>query len=195
VVCLFRQLRRCADAFRRRTSGSDESHTPAPPRRPGKELADSGASGNDVNVSALSQRREGPLMKSRTTWRWNPVLGEFEAGELPPLTGSGDISAIDAFSNKTMLLLGSTGFVGKVLLAMVLARFPELKRLIVQVRRKKNTSGEQRFYSEILTSHPLRSVVEKAGGEQVIRGKVQVVEGDLDQALCGIPPDQLERLK
>jgi len=134
-------------------------------------------------------------MKSRTTWRWNPVKGEFEAGELPPLQGTGEISAIDAFSNKTMLLLGGTGFVGKVVLAMVLDRFPELKHLIVQVRRKKNTSGEQRFYSEILPSPPLRPVVEKAGGEQVLRGKVQVVEGDLDQPLCGIPFDQLERLK
>jgi long-chain acyl-CoA synthetase len=134
-------------------------------------------------------------MKSRTTWRWNPVLGEFEGGEPRPLQGTGKISAIDAFSNKTMLLLGGTGFVGKVLLAMVLARFPELKHLIVQVRRKKNTSGEQRFYSEILTSPVLRTIVENAGGEEVLRGKVQVVEGDLDQPLCGIPAEQLEKLK
>ena len=59
-------------------------------------------------------------MKSRTTWRWNPVRGEYEKGAPPPLEGTGEISAIDAFTNKTMLLLGGTGFVGKVLLAMVL---------------------------------------------------------------------------
>src|ERR1051326_5609461 len=133
-------------------------------------------------------------MKSRTSWRWNPVRGEYEAGEAPARHGTGAISAIDAFTNKTMLILGSTGFVGKVVLAMVLDRFPELKHLIVQVRRKKNASGEQRFYSDILTSPPLRPTVERIG-ENVIRGKVKVIEGDLDQPLCGIAPERLDELK
>jgi hypothetical protein len=52
-------------------------------------------------------------MKSRTTWRWDPVRGQYEAGDAPPLSGTGEISAIDAFSNKTILLLGGTGFVGR----------------------------------------------------------------------------------
>ena len=134
-------------------------------------------------------------MKSRTAWRWNPVRGEYEAGEPAPRQGTGEISAIDAFSNKTMLLLGGTGFVGKVLLAMVLDRFAELKHLIVQVRRKKNSSGEQRFYSEVLRSAPLRPIVAKMGGESAVRQKVQVVEGDLDQPLCGISAETLEQLK
>jgi long-chain acyl-CoA synthetase len=133
-------------------------------------------------------------MKSRTTWRWNAVRGEYESGEAPVLRGTGEISAIDAFSNKTIFLLGGTGFLGKVVLAMVLDRFPELKHLVVQVRRKKNLSGEQRFFSEILQSPPLRPIVARVG-ESVIRGKVQVVEGDLDQPLCGISADQIERLK
>jgi long-chain acyl-CoA synthetase len=134
-------------------------------------------------------------MKARTTWRWNPVRGEYETGDPPPLQGTGEISAIDLFRNKTILLLGGTGFVGKVLLAMVFDRFPELKHLIVQVRRKKNTTGEQRFYSEVLPSPPLRLVVERMGGERIIREKVKVVEGDLDQPMCGIPPEQLEELR
>ena len=133
-------------------------------------------------------------MQSRPIWRWNPGRGEYEAGPEPVIEGTGEISAIDAFSNKTMLLLGGTGFVGKVLLAMVLDRFPELKHLVVQVRRKKIVSGEQRFYSEILRSPPLRSVVDRLG-ERVVRQKVQVVEGDLDQPMCGVTSEQLEQLK
>jgi long-chain acyl-CoA synthetase len=134
-------------------------------------------------------------MKSRTPWRWNPVRGEYEAGDPPPFEGTGQISAIEAFSNKTMLLLGGTGFLGKVVLAMVLDRFPELKHLVVQVRRRKNLSGPQRFYSEVLQSPPLRPTVERLGGESVVRQKVRVVEGDLDQPLCGIPAEQLDELK
>ncbi len=134
-------------------------------------------------------------MKARILWRWNPVRGEYEAGDPPPLQGTGEISAIDAFSNRTMLLLGGTGFVGKVLLAMILDRFPELKHLVVQARRKKNLSGEQRFYSEVLQSPPLRPVVERIGGEAVVRQKVQVVEGDLDEPFCGISSQTIEQLK
>src|ERR1041385_8879167 len=125
-------------------------------------------------------------VKSRTAWRWNPVRGEYEAGTASERHGTGEISAIDLFSHTTILLLGATGFVGKVFLAMLLDRFPELKHLVVQARRKKNLSGEQRFYSEVLTSPPLRDIVDRRGGHQAIRRKVEVVEGDLDQPLCGI---------
>ena len=134
-------------------------------------------------------------MKPLTTWRWNPVRGEYENGDRVPLEGTGEISAIDAFSNKTMLLLGCTGFVGKVLLAMVLDRFPELRHLVVQVRRKKNLHGEERFYAEILQSPPLRPIVERLGGDEILRKKVQVVEGDLDQPLCGIPAEAVKQLE
>jgi len=134
-------------------------------------------------------------MQSHATWRWNPVKGEYESGEAQPAQGSGEISAIETLSNKTILLLGGTGFVGKVFLAMILDRFPELKHLVIQVRRKKNASGEQRFYSEILPSPPLKPVVERAGGALVIRQKVRIVEGDLDQPLCGISAADLESLQ
>src|SRR5437588_36409 len=116
-------------------------------------------------------------MKAGTTWRWNPVKGEYESGDAPLPHGSGEISAIDAFSDKTMLLLGGTGFLGKVLLAMVLDRFPELKHIILQVRRKKSASAEQRFYSDVLQSPPLRPIVKRIG-EGVIKSKIEVVEGD-----------------
>lgn len=134
-------------------------------------------------------------MGVRNAWRWDPVRGEYKSGAPGPNQGTGDISAISALSNKTILLLGGTGFVGKVFLALILDRFPELKHLVVQVRRKKNVSGEQRFYSEVLTSPPLQPVVDRAGGAQVIRRKLQVVEGDLDQPLCGISGENLEELR
>lgn len=128
------------------------------------------------------------------SWRWNPVRGEYEPGDAPRLEGTGEISAIDSFRDRTLLLLGGTGFVGKVLLAMVLNRFPELKYLVVQVRSKKNVSGEQRFCSEVLQSPPLWAVVERMGGENEVRKKVRVVEGDLSEPLCGISSEQIQQL-
>jgi len=134
-------------------------------------------------------------MKAFTPWRWNAVRGEYESGAKPAAQGSGEISAIDSFRNCTMLLMGGTGFVGKVFLAMVLDRFPEMRHLIVQVRRKKNVSGEQRFDADILTSPPLRAAVERMGGVEAVRRKVTVIEGDLDEPLCGIASDRIDELK
>jgi hypothetical protein len=54
------------------------------------------------------------------------------------------------------------------------------------VRRKKNVSGEQRFFSDILNSPPVRPTVERLGGADALRKKIEVLEGDLDEPLCGI---------
>ena len=127
-------------------------------------------------------------------WRWNPVRGEYEPARLAEARGRGEISALESFSRSTVFLLGATGFVGKVLLAMTLDRFPELRRLVILVRRKKAASGEQRFFSEVLTSPPLRPVVEKLGLEH-IRRRVSIVEGDLSEPFCGLKAEQLAGLE
>jgi len=133
-------------------------------------------------------------MTDLSSWRFDPVLGEYRVAAERRARGPGQISAIDLFRSRSMHLLGATGFVGKVLLAMVLDRFPELKHLVVQVRRKKTLSGEGRFHSEILQSPPLRRVVEKFG-EEYIRRKVTIVEGDLSLPLCGLSPQLVGELR
>jgi long-chain acyl-CoA synthetase len=133
-------------------------------------------------------------MRFRTKWRWSEVDGKYLKGEPPEREQTGEISVNRAFSNKTILLLGGTGFVGKVLLAMILERLPELKHLVIQTRRKRNVSGEERFYSEVLLSPPLRKVVERIG-QETVRQKVQIVEGDIDKPLCGLHSEQIARLK
>src|SRR5205085_1436606 len=195
ILRVFRQYRRSADALGSRPSRRDQSNDETPSSSAGSPLADSRTPRKFIQFSIVAERREGPLTKARTTWRWNPVRGEYEAGHPPPLHGTGEISAIQAFSDKTMLLLGGTGFVGKVLLAMVLDRFPELKHLVVLARRKKNLSGEERFYTETLQSPPLKVIVDRIGGESVVRRKLKVVEGDLDEPLCGISAQDVEELQ
>jgi long-chain acyl-CoA synthetase len=37
--------------------------------------------------------------------------------------------------------------------------------------------------------------VDRIGGEQSIRSRVTIVEGDLDEAMCGISESEIERLK
>ncbi|MGI8785589.1 MAG: SDR family oxidoreductase [Acidobacteriota bacterium] len=104
-----------------------------------------------------------------------------------------NISASETFHQRTILLIGATGFVGKVLLAMLLDRFPDLRRLIVLVRTKGSLSGHDRFYSEIVTSPPVRPVVEKFGLE-ALRQKITIIEGDLSEPMCGINARQLAEI-
>ena len=114
--------------------------------------------------------------QSMTSWRFDPVKGEYVSTDQTPPAGTGEISAMDQFNSKTILILGATGFVGKVLLAMILDRFPELKHLVIQVRRKKNVSGKQRFLSDVLDSPPLRTVVGRLGLESILK-RTSIIEG------------------
>ena len=128
-----------------------------------------------------------------TSWRFDPVKGEYVSIDQAPHAGTGEISAMDQFNSKTILILGATGFVGKVLLAMLLDRFPKLKHLVIQVRRKKNVSGKQRFLSDVLESPPLRTVVDRLGLESILK-RTSIIEGDLSTPMCGMPAEQLAAL-
>ena len=123
-------------------------------------------------------------------WRFDPVRGEYSVPQDQPRAGTGELSVIDAFRGKTVFILGVTGFVGKVLLATVLEKLPEVRHLVIHARKKRAVSGEQRFFADVLTSPPLRAIVERLGLD-TIRRKVTVVEGDVNEPHCGVPAELL----
>ena len=53
-------------------------------------------------------------------------------------------------NEKTILLTGTTGFVGKVVLEKLLYALPNVKKIYVLIRAKKNENIEKRFYKNIL---------------------------------------------
>ena len=65
-----------------------------------------------------------------------------------------------------VLILGSTGFVGKVLLSMLLDRFPQVGRAYVMVRRGSGTDSEARFWQSVVTSPAFDPLREKHGGRR-----------------------------
>jgi long-chain acyl-CoA synthetase len=62
-----------------------------------------------------------------------------------------------ALAGKTVLVIGAAGFLGKVLVAHLLARFPELKELLIGVREKDGLTLEDRLEA-LLASPALRGV-------------------------------------
>lgn len=96
-------------------------------------------------------------------------------------------------SQSEILLTGSNGFLGKVLLGLLLDRYPEIKHLHVLVRPRRSQSARDRFFNEVLRSPALEPIVRKRS-ENLLRDKITVWEGDIAKPICGLCPADLETL-
>ena len=90
------------------------------------------------------------------------------AGSLPAL----DLTA--TFGGQRLIVVGGTGFLGKVWWSLLLSRFPEVEHLYLVVRPKAGMTVEQRFWDQIVKSEVLVPLREEHGTrfEEFIRSKV-----------------------
>ncbi len=109
-----------------------------------------------------------------------------------------ELNVTKVFSGKRLLFAGSTGFVGKVTLSMLLSRYGEtLDKLYVLVRKGSAPSAERRFFDKVATSEPfqpLRDAYGEQGALEFIRRKVEVLDGDITDPLMGLAPEQADAL-
>lgn len=113
---------------------------------------------------------------------------------LPPLRKPrGELLDVGAtFAGKNILLVGTTGFVGKVALSMLLDRYPQVGKVYCLVRSGAGNTAEQRFYKKVATSeafHPLRARY-GAGFEAFLREKIVAIDGDIGRPLCSFSDEQ-----
>jgi alcohol-forming fatty acyl-CoA reductase len=96
-----------------------------------------------------------------------------------------------AFASKRVMLIGVTGFIGKVWLANTLLDLPEVKRIYLLIRRQKSNSGERRFEKMIEESPVFDPLFERHGDHlpEFLREKVEVLEGDVTQPGLGLPAE------
>jgi long-chain acyl-CoA synthetase len=108
------------------------------------------------------------------------------------------LSPSEIFRGRNVFILGSTGFVGKVLLSMLLDRFPELGRAYVMVRRGSGTDSETRFWQSVVTSPAFDPLRARHGGPEglaaFLRQKVTVVDGDITVTNLGLPEEEAQRV-
>jgi long-chain acyl-CoA synthetase len=106
------------------------------------------------------------------------------------------LSVREIYRGRHVFVLGSTGFLGKVLLSMLLHNFPEVGRVYVMVRRGTGTSSDARFWSQVVPSHPFDPLREQHGEklEAFLKDKVRVVDGDITEANIGLSEEDAARV-
>ncbi len=108
-----------------------------------------------------------------------------------------DFSVRHAFAGKQIMLIGVTGFIGKVWLANTLLDLPEVKRIYLLIRRQKSSPGDRRFQKMVEDSPVFDPLFERHGERfaEFLRQKIEVVEGDVTQPGLGLSVQASEALQ
>jgi hypothetical protein len=107
------------------------------------------------------------------------------------------LSVRQALRGKNVLLIGVTGFIGKVWLVNTLMDLPELGRIYLLVRRQKSTPAERRFERLVEESPVFDPLYARYRGNLpgFLGERVEVVEGDVCQEGLGLAPRVAEALR
>jgi thioester reductase-like protein len=98
------------------------------------------------------------------------------------------LSVRRTLAGKNILLIGVTGFIGKVWLAQLLSEVPEIGKIYVLIRRQRSTTSERRF-EKIFEESPVFDPLQERLGDrfaEFVLERVEVVEGDVSQPGLGL---------
>src|SRR6266404_3139416 len=106
------------------------------------------------------------------------------------------LSPTEIYKDRRIFLIGSTGFLGKVTLSMLLHRFPNVGRVYVTVRARSQEESETRFWNNVITAPPFDPLRERYGSalDGFIRDKVAIVGGDIADHNLGFSEEEAERV-
>ncbi len=106
------------------------------------------------------------------------------------------LSVRQTLAGKHILLVGVTGFIGKVWLVDLLENIPDIGKITLLIRRNRTTSGQRRF-EKIVEESPTLDPLQEIYGRKLgafLKEKVDVVEGDVSQPGLGMDSDTQARL-
>jgi Male sterility protein/haloacid dehalogenase-like hydrolase len=110
--------------------------------------------------------------------------------------GLGTFSVRESLRGRNILLIGATGFIGKVWLSNLLTDLPEVGRIFLLVRRNRTVTSLQRFQRAIEESPVFEPLAERHGEgfAEFLRGRIEVVDGDVSKPGLGLAPEVRERI-
>ncbi len=108
-----------------------------------------------------------------------------------------DFSVRRALHGKHVMLIGVTGFIGKVWLANLLMDLPNVGRIYLLIRRQKSNPAQRRFEKIVEESPVFDPLFEKygAGLAEYLQEKVEVIEGDVTREGLGLEAEVARRLQ
>ncbi len=110
--------------------------------------------------------------------------------QFPQVAAQDHLSVRAALAGKKILLIGGTGFIGKVWLANLLYELPQIGKVCVLVRRNRSTTSLERFQKMVETS-PVYGPLAKRHGQrfaEFLRERVEIIEGDVTKTDLGMTP-------
>jgi hypothetical protein len=102
----------------------------------------------------------------------------------------------ESLTGKHILLIGATGFIGKVWLASLLNEVPQIGRIYLLVRHNKASTSVERL-QRVLEESPVFEALAEQHGEkfaQFLRERIEVVDGDVSKPGLGLDPAVKQRL-
>ena len=101
------------------------------------------------------------------------------------------LSVRKALAGKHVMLIGVTGFIGKVWLANLLSDLPEIGRIYLLIRRQKSNPALRRFEKIVEDSPVFDPLHERYGSKlpEFIAQRVEVLEGDAAEPGLGLLPE------
>jgi long-chain acyl-CoA synthetase len=99
-------------------------------------------------------------------------------------------------AGKYILLIGATGFIGKVWLASLLADLPEIGRIYLLVRHNRTSTSAERF-QRVLEESPVFEALAQFHGDrfgEFLRERIEVIDGDVTKPGLGLAPELQQRL-
>jgi thioester reductase-like protein len=101
------------------------------------------------------------------------------------------LSVRRTLAGKNILLIGATGFIGKVWLAQLLSEVPEIGKIYLLVRKQRTTTAQRRF-ERIFEESPVFDGLHERLGDRfadLVAGRVEIVEGDVSRPGLGMTPE------
>ncbi|HEY7544002.1 MAG TPA: SDR family oxidoreductase, partial [Blastocatellia bacterium] len=106
------------------------------------------------------------------------------------------LSVRESLAGKHILLIGVTGFIGKVWLVKILNDVPDIGKIYLLIRRGRATSGQRRF-EKIVESSPIFEPFHENFGDDLARflsERIEVIDGDITRPDLGLAEETISRL-
>jgi thioester reductase-like protein len=107
------------------------------------------------------------------------------------------LSVRQTLAHRHLMLIGVTGFIGKVWLVDLLENIPDIGKITLLIRRNRTTAAQRRF-EKIVEESPTFDRLQERHGRKLgafLQEKVEVVEGDVSQTGLGLDAATQARLE